>query len=144
MELEQKNSALDDAQRLIASLGSSMTDVLLVCDIQGHIQQVDQAPEKQVDLDEAERCGCSILTLMAPARRRLLCTNERCRRKQKGQSLTAVETLVLQHLYVCQFRQPHGVGLSALPGKRRPRPRNRRRFGRFDGILLNTRALPLT
>jgi len=45
MELEQKNSARDDAERLIARLRPSMTNVLLVCDIQGRIQQVDQAPE---------------------------------------------------------------------------------------------------
>jgi len=62
MELEQKNSARDDAERLIARLRPSMTNVLLVCDIQGRIQQVDQAPEEQVELDEVGLCGCSFLT----------------------------------------------------------------------------------
>ena len=40
VELEQKNSALEDAQHFIASVLSSMTDVLIVCDVDGRIQRV--------------------------------------------------------------------------------------------------------
>lgn len=43
VELEEKNSALEEAQRFIESVMASMTDVLVVCDIRGQIQQVNIA-----------------------------------------------------------------------------------------------------
>jgi len=46
VELEQKNIALEEAQQFISSVLSSMTDVLIVCDIKGRIQQVNRALEK--------------------------------------------------------------------------------------------------
>ncbi len=45
VELERKNMALEDAQKFIESVLSSMTDVLIVCDRQGNIQQVNSALE---------------------------------------------------------------------------------------------------
>lgn len=46
VELEQKNSALEEAQQFISSVLASMTDVLIVCDTDGVIQQVNSALEK--------------------------------------------------------------------------------------------------
>ena len=46
VELEEKNSALEEAQRFIESVQAAMTDVLLVCDIQGRIQQANTALER--------------------------------------------------------------------------------------------------
>lgn len=46
VELEEKNSALEEAQRFIDSVQASMTDVLIVCDIQGRIQQANPALER--------------------------------------------------------------------------------------------------
>ncbi len=46
VELEQKNAALELAQQFIDSVLSSMTDVLIVCDTGGGIQQVNAALEK--------------------------------------------------------------------------------------------------
>lgn len=46
VELEEKNSALEEAQRFIESVQASMTDVLIVCDIQGRIQQANTALER--------------------------------------------------------------------------------------------------
>lgn len=46
IELEQKNAALELAQQFIDSVLSSMTDVLIVCDTSGRIQQVNAALEK--------------------------------------------------------------------------------------------------
>ena len=46
MELEQKNSALEEAQQFIGSVLSSMTDALIVCDTEGKIQKVNGALEK--------------------------------------------------------------------------------------------------
>ncbi len=43
VELEAKNGALEDAHQFISSVLESMTDVLIVCDIDGRIQEVNQA-----------------------------------------------------------------------------------------------------
>src|SRR5690606_13712206 len=43
VELEEKNAALEDAQRLITGVLASMSDVLIVCDVQGRIQRVNKA-----------------------------------------------------------------------------------------------------
>ena len=45
VELEQKNSALEEAQQFIDSVLSAMTDVLIVCDTEGRVQQVNTALE---------------------------------------------------------------------------------------------------
>ncbi|MDU8929661.1 ATP-binding protein [Alisedimentitalea sp. MJ-SS2] len=41
--LEEKNAELESAQEFISSVVSSMTDLLIVCDTDGHIQQVNDA-----------------------------------------------------------------------------------------------------
>jgi two-component system, NtrC family, sensor histidine kinase HupT/HoxJ len=46
VELEQKNAELEEAQQFIRSVLESMTEVLIVCDIQGRIIQVNQALEE--------------------------------------------------------------------------------------------------
>jgi len=43
VELEEKNSALEEAQRFINSVLSAVSDILIVCDQKGHIQQVNLA-----------------------------------------------------------------------------------------------------
>ena len=45
VELEQKNSELEEAQQFIISVLSAMTDVLIVCDTQGRVVQVNTALE---------------------------------------------------------------------------------------------------
>jgi two-component system sensor histidine kinase HupT/HoxJ len=45
VELEEKNSALEEAQQFISSVLAAMTDVLIVCDTEGVIQQVNGALE---------------------------------------------------------------------------------------------------
>jgi two-component system sensor histidine kinase HupT/HoxJ len=44
--LEQKNTELEEAQTFIAGLMSSMTDVLIACDLSGRIEQVNLAAER--------------------------------------------------------------------------------------------------
>lgn len=46
IDLEEKNSALEEAQQFISSVLSAMTDVLIVCDIHGTIEQVNKALEQ--------------------------------------------------------------------------------------------------
>ena len=45
VELEQKNAALEEAQQFITSVLAAMTDVLIVCDTAGVIEQVNRALE---------------------------------------------------------------------------------------------------
>ncbi|MES9844805.1 MAG: hypothetical protein ABW131_09170, partial [Candidatus Sedimenticola sp. 6PFRAG5] len=45
VELEEKNLALEDAHKFIQSVQSAMTDVLIVCDVQGRIEEVNKALE---------------------------------------------------------------------------------------------------
>ena len=42
-QLESKNAMLEDAQAFIDSVLSAMTDVLIVCDVDGRIQRVNKA-----------------------------------------------------------------------------------------------------
>ncbi len=46
VELEQKNSALEEAQQFINSVLSAMTDILIVCDTEGRVVRVNAALEK--------------------------------------------------------------------------------------------------
>ena len=45
LELEEKNGALEDAQRFIDSVLSSMTDILIVCDLDGRIVRLNAGAE---------------------------------------------------------------------------------------------------
>ncbi|MEJ2692326.1 MAG: ATP-binding protein, partial [Candidatus Thiodiazotropha sp.] len=54
VELEQKNAELEEAQQFIRSVLESMTEVLIVCDIQGRIEQVNQALEDLTGKPERE------------------------------------------------------------------------------------------
>ncbi|MCU7854004.1 MAG: PAS domain-containing protein [Candidatus Thiodiazotropha sp. (ex Monitilora ramsayi)] len=54
VELEQKNAELEEAQQFIRSVLESMTEVLIVCDIQGRILQVNQALEDLTGKPESE------------------------------------------------------------------------------------------
>jgi two-component system, NtrC family, sensor histidine kinase HupT/HoxJ len=57
VELEAKNAALEEAQTLISSVFSSMTDVLAVTDRSGRIQRVNHALEQVTGLSEAALAG---------------------------------------------------------------------------------------
>ncbi len=57
VELEQKNAELEEAQQFIRSVLESMTELLIVCDIQGRIMQVNQALEDITGKPESEWLG---------------------------------------------------------------------------------------
>lgn len=69
VELEQKNAALEDAQRFIASVQAAMTDVLIVCDARGVVLQVNQALLDLLATPEAALIGAPLPELFAPAYR---------------------------------------------------------------------------
>lgn len=60
VELEEKNSALENAQSFINSVISSISDILIVCDINGHIQQVNQALTELIGCPDSELKGRSL------------------------------------------------------------------------------------
>jgi two-component system sensor histidine kinase HupT/HoxJ len=75
LELETKNIELENAQRFIDSVLSSMTDVLIVCDLQGRIVRANagaeaaigssgrwvHAPLQEVFTAEAQPAACSMI-----------------------------------------------------------------------------------
>jgi two-component system sensor histidine kinase HupT/HoxJ len=65
VELERKNAQLEDTQNFVNSVLSAMTDVLIVCDLQGRIQQVNRALEDLTGLREAELRGMPVKRLIA-------------------------------------------------------------------------------
>ena len=54
VELEDKNSQLEEAQSFIQSVISSMSEILIVCDINGRIQQVNQALLDNIGVTEKQ------------------------------------------------------------------------------------------
>ena len=66
VELEEKNAALEDAQRFIGSVLSSMTDVLVVCDVNGRIEQCNAALLKFTGCSEEELLGKPLAALFCP------------------------------------------------------------------------------
>ena len=57
VELEEKNAALENAQRFIDSVMSSMSDVLIVCDVNGHIMQVNAALTGAIGIESDNLTG---------------------------------------------------------------------------------------
>ncbi|MBR9970977.1 sensor histidine kinase [Magnetospirillum sulfuroxidans] len=57
IELEEKNTALEEAQRFITSVLSSVSDILVVCDSKGRIQQVNLAFLRLTDIAEIDLVG---------------------------------------------------------------------------------------
>ncbi len=65
VEIEQKNVELEEAQTFIDSVLSSMTDVLIVCDHKGHIQQVNAALVRFAGQSEQSLIGQPLDSLFA-------------------------------------------------------------------------------
>ncbi len=66
VELEQKNSELEEAQQFIVSVLAAMTDVLIVCDTQGVVQQINAALEQLTGKPESDFLGCRLDEVFAP------------------------------------------------------------------------------
>lgn len=66
VELEEKNTALEEAHRFIESVLGSMSDLLIVCDIAGRIQRVNPALEALLGESGQALMGRSFHELFAP------------------------------------------------------------------------------
>jgi two-component system sensor histidine kinase HupT/HoxJ len=67
VELEKKNAELEQSQRFIYSVLTSMSDVLVVCDSHGLIEQVNAALCELVGRSEEQLKGVALDTLLADA-----------------------------------------------------------------------------
>ncbi len=66
VELEEKNSALENSNRFIDNVLAAMSDVLVVADIHGRIQRVNPALEALAGKPASELLGQDIAVLFAP------------------------------------------------------------------------------
>lgn len=65
IELEEKNTALEEAQRFITSVLSSVSDILVVCDSKGRIQQVNLAFLHLTDMAETDLISMPLERVLA-------------------------------------------------------------------------------
>ena len=63
--LEEKNAKLEETQKFIFSVLTSMSDVLVVCDRHGNIQEVNQALADLVGKSEEELRGTPLIDLFS-------------------------------------------------------------------------------
>lgn len=74
VELEEKNVALEEAQQFIRGVLASMTDVLVVCDLSGFIQQSNKASSELFGRNESSLVGTSISNLFDESSQSTLAT----------------------------------------------------------------------
>ncbi|MCB1759092.1 MAG: PAS domain S-box protein [Gammaproteobacteria bacterium] len=72
VELEEKNSALEEAQHFIENVQTSMTDVLIVCDINGDIKQANRALQQLTGCAAEELVGRPFSALFESDSRQLV------------------------------------------------------------------------
>jgi two-component system sensor histidine kinase HupT/HoxJ len=65
--LEQKNAALEDSQQFIESVLASMSDILIVCNRHGAIQEVNESLRRFIGQDETVLRGRPLSDLFADA-----------------------------------------------------------------------------
>ncbi len=65
VELEKKNAELEQSQQFILSVLGAMSDVLIVCDGQGRIEQVNAGLCQLVGRSEESLCGVRFVELLA-------------------------------------------------------------------------------
>jgi len=65
--LEEKNAALEESQQFILSILTSMSDILLVCDRAGMIEDVNRSLVRLTGLDEDKLRGRPLVDLFADA-----------------------------------------------------------------------------
>lgn len=65
VELEEKNAELEDAQRFIQSVLSSISDTLIVCDVNGYIMQVNDALIEVIGKPSKDLVGTPLTSLIS-------------------------------------------------------------------------------
>lgn len=71
VELEEKNAALEEAQQFILSILTAMSDVLVVCDRHGVVQEVNRAMLDLLAIDKEAMLGHPFVDFLAGEQSRL-------------------------------------------------------------------------
>ncbi|MEW6132824.1 MAG: ATP-binding protein [Pseudomonadota bacterium] len=71
VDLEEKNAALEEAQQFILSILTAMSDVLVVCDRHGNVQEVNRAMLDLLGLDKEAVLGQPFVEFLAGEESRL-------------------------------------------------------------------------
>lgn len=72
VELEEKNGELEDSKNFIQSIVSSISDILIVCDINSNIQQVNNAFLQMTGLNEKNTIGQPVANFFSKNHRHLI------------------------------------------------------------------------
>jgi two-component system sensor histidine kinase HupT/HoxJ len=123
--LEEKNAALEESQKFIFGVLSSMSDVLVVCDRDGIVEEVNRALAELVGRDEAELRGAPLASLFADAAAR-----------ERVEAFMRDPAAAHAHDCELQFRTRHGATPVAVNCTRRLSP-----SGRFVGIVMAGRPV---
>ncbi len=102
VELEKKNTELEQSQQFIFSVLSAMSDVLLVCDESGAIEETNAALCELVGRTDAELRGASVFELMAdsPSAERARTVLRHAQSSRQGEALEL------------NFKDSHGQSVS--------------------------------
>lgn len=102
VELEKKNTELEQSQQFIFSVLSAMSDVLLVCDESGVIEETNAALCELVGRTDAELRGASVFELMAdsPSAERARTVLRHAQSSRQGEALEL------------NFKDSHGQSVS--------------------------------
>ncbi len=132
VELERKNSELENAQRFIHSVLSSMSEILIVCDINGRIQQVNPALCDALGQDAETLQGQRLEQLFSPDHHPLL---DNFQEHLRSDRLIDCEADLLDHkgravpmAINCKARYDHDNRLSGLVITGRPLGELRRAY----------------
>jgi len=123
--LEEKNAALEETQKFIFSVLGSMSDILVVCDRHGDIQEVNHALAELTGRDEAGLRGAPLRSLFADEDSRERA--ERFLRELHGERIQDCEL---------QFRSRDGAVLVAVNCTPRLSP-----VGKFVGLVVTGRPV---
>ena len=124
--LEEKNAKLEETQKFIFSVLTSMSDVLVVCDRHGVIQEVNQALADLVGKDEAELRGTTLVDLFADDASR-----EQAQRFLKGLHSERIHDCELH--FKCRYAPEMPVAVNCTP--------RLSQVGKFVGMVMTGRPV---
>lgn len=131
--LEEKNAALEESQRFVLSVLSSMSDLLLVCDREGRIEVVNQALIDFTGKPEAALVGTSLFDLFPDEATRAAARQSFAARGLKGLADCELELLGADNVPVavsfnCMPRHNHQGALLGMVVTGRPLGELRRAY----------------
>ncbi len=139
-QLEQQNVRLQEAQAFIDSVLAAMTDVLIVCDLKGRIQQVNPALELLTGRLEQDMVGRPLVEIFDPSSHAEVADFERRLQREgllvdREVALAGKDGLPAPLAMNCTARRDHKGRLVGLVLVGRPVGELRRAYGELDESL---------